>query len=116
MPGAAARAVIVTRRGPHILPKMVAAVALVEISKEMLLHGRVPTSKALNSGTVMLPPSLQKVEKTFVWSILLSRGMRPLAGSHNHQVLADDDLALEVLRHRGTPGFVVDAVDSRSEV
>jgi hypothetical protein len=29
--------------------------------------------------------------------------------------LADDDLALEVLRHRGAPGFVVDAVDSRSK-
>ena len=34
---------------------------------------------------------------------------------HHHQVLADDDLALEVLRHRGTPGLIVDA-DWGSEV
>ena len=40
-----------------------------------------------------------------------------LATSHNHhQIFADDDLALEVLRHRSAPGFVIDAVDGRKEV
>jgi len=40
----------------------------------------------------------------------------PFTALHHHQVLADDDLALEVLRHRCTPGVIVDAIDRRSEV
>ncbi len=57
MTGAAMGTVIITRCRPNILPFFGASIALVEISKEPLPHGKLSTSKALNSGTVMLPSS-----------------------------------------------------------
>ena len=39
-----------------------------------------------------------------------------LTNSHDHQILADNDLALEKFRCRLAPGVVADAVDSRGKV
>src|SRR5262249_46092874 len=36
--------------------------------------------------------------------------------SHNHQIFSNDDLALEVVRRRGTPYVVVDAFESRDQM
>ncbi len=40
----------------------------------------------------------------------------PRAISHNHQIFSDDDLALEILRCRGAPGIVADAVEGRDQM